>query len=61
MQQAATTFTEKQGTQAVIKLQSMVNNKESEESARRRWNSFTDNEKLQTERVYNQFFGAGRN
>ena len=55
------TFTEEQGTQAVIKLQGMAGKEEAEEAACRRWNSFTDNEKLQTERAYNQFFGAGRN
>ena len=55
------TFTEKQGINAVIKLQGMVTIKESKENARKIWNSFSDGEKLQTQRAYETFYGASQN
>ncbi len=46
-------LSDEEGIKAIIYLQKMVNIEETEESARKGWESFTDEEKEQTEAVYN--------
>ena len=46
-------LSEEEGIKAIIKLQFVAGIEEPEERARKAWESFTDEEKEQTEAVYN--------
>ena len=46
-------LTNEEGIKAIIKLQAIANIEEPEERARKVWENFTDEEKEQTEAIYN--------
>jgi hypothetical protein len=48
-------LTEDEGVKAIQYLLSINNQSEPEEISRKNWNSFSDNEKEQTEAAYNIF------